>query len=106
MKQKVSQSLPKALSGPELDRVNHYRHFRSLIRDGPLFTVLDPGQLTDDRGRVNKRSGFDPFDGMPSYSQRYQKPKRLVPDLSTRQYGKAGLSRHRIDIHPTDFFQS
>lgn len=68
--------------------MNHYRHLRSLIRDGPLYTVLDPSQLADDHGKVNKRSGFDPFDGMPAYSKRYQKPKRLLPDLSTRPYGR------------------
>ena len=84
----MSQSVPKAFSGPELDRVNHYRHFRTLVRDGPLYTVLDPSQLTDEHGKTNKRSGFDPFDSMPSYSKRYQKPKRLLPDLSTRPYGK------------------
>lgn len=83
---KVPQALPKALSGPELDRVNHYRHLRSLIRDGPLYTILDRSQLTDDHGKTNRRSGFDPFDGMPSFSKRYHKPNRSLPDLSTRSY--------------------
>lgn len=66
--------------------MNHYRHFRSLVRDGPLYTVLDHSQLTDDHGKINRRSGFDPFDGMPSYSKRYHKPNRLLPDLSARPY--------------------
>lgn len=72
--------------------MNHYRHFRSLVRDGPLYTVLDHSQLTDDHGKINRRSGFDPFDGMPSYSKRYHKPNRLLPDLSARPYSKGTMS--------------
>ena len=45
--------------------------------------------MTDEKGKVNKRAGFDPFEGMPTYSEtKYKKAKRTLPDLTTRPYGK------------------
>lgn len=79
------------LSRTENDRVNHYRHFRDLVRDGPLYTVLGPGQQFDKDGKLSKRATFDPFEGMPLYSKRMQKPKRQLPDLSTQPHRKCSL---------------
>ena len=78
---------PKPLSPSERSSVNEYRRFRDLMRDGPLYTVLDPSSLTDQDGKVNKRAGMDPFEGMPTYINRYKKPKRTLPDLSGMPYG-------------------
>ena len=57
------------------------------MRHGPLYTVLEPSSLMDQDGKVNKRAGIDPFEGMPTYVNRYKKPKRTLPDLSGMPYG-------------------
>ena len=51
--------------------------------------MLDANTLTDEKGKSNKRAGFDPFEGMPTYSEtKYKKAKRTLPDLTTRPYGQ------------------
>lgn len=79
-------STPKPLSDDEIERVNDYLAFREAIHNGPLYAVLQTNSFTDDKGRLNKRAGFDPFTGMEKYSARFDKPKRTMPDLSKRTY--------------------
>ena len=48
--------------------------------------------MLGDKVRVGKsaksaKAAFDPFEGMPKYSQRYTKKKRMIPKLDTRPYG-------------------
>jgi DNA-directed RNA polymerase III subunit RPC7 len=57
------------------------------MRDGPLYTVLEPSSFTDQDGKVNRKAGVDPFEGMPTYINRYKKPKRTLPNLSGMPYG-------------------
>ena len=41
-------------------------------------------------GRANNAAArFDPFEGMPTYSQRYIRKRRKTPKLDTRPYGTA-----------------
>jgi len=79
-------STPKPLCDDETERVNDYLTFREAIRNGPLYAILEKNSFTDDKGRLNKRTGFDPFTGMEKYSARFDKPTRTVPDLSQRTY--------------------
>lgn len=79
-------SMPKPLSDDETEQVDAYISFRDKLRNGPLYAVLESNSFTDEKGRLNKRTGFDPFTGMEKYSARFDKPKRTVPDLSTRTY--------------------
>jgi DNA-directed RNA polymerase III subunit RPC7 len=57
------------------------------MRDGPLYTILEPSSFTDQEGKVNRKVGVDPFEGMPTYINRYKKPRRTLPDLSSMPYG-------------------
>jgi hypothetical protein len=79
-------STPKPLSDDETERVNYYISFRHKLRNGPFYAVLEKNSFTDEKGRLNRRTGFDPFTGMEKYSARFEKPKRTVPDLSARSY--------------------
>jgi len=82
----VDQTTPKPPTASELASVNEYRRFRDQMRDGPLYTVLEPSSFTDEFGKVNKRAGIDPFQSMPTYTNRYKKPRRTLPDLSGIPY--------------------
>ena len=79
-------STPKPLSDDETERVNDYISFRDKLRNGPFYAVLEKNSFTDEKGRLNQSTGFDPFTGMEKYSARFEKPKRTVPDLSARSY--------------------
>lgn len=59
------------------------------MRDSPLFTDLDPGIVTNDRGRANVRVGIDPFEAIETYGQKYAKSKRTFPDFSRGTYGES-----------------
>ena len=77
---------PKPLTEKEKSQIACFLKFRETVRNGPLYTVLG------DNVRVGKSAksaaaAFDPFEGMPKYSQRYTKKKRMIPKLDTRPYG-------------------
>lgn len=77
---------PKPLSKDEKIQIAHFRALRMQIHEGPLYTVLG------DHVRVGKPTAssaatFDPFEGMPTYSQKYTKRRRRIPKLDTRPYG-------------------
>ncbi|OCL10013.1 hypothetical protein AOQ84DRAFT_353741 [Glonium stellatum] len=62
-----------------------YRALRDRIHEGPLYTILG------DTVRVGKAGPppaalFDPFLGMPTYTQKYMKQRRKIPRLDTRPY--------------------
>lgn len=78
---------PKPLTKDERAQVARFRSLRDRIHEGPLYTVLG------DNARVGKTTTpaaaqFDPFEGMPTYSQKYTKRRRKLPKLDTRPYGK------------------
>lgn len=80
---KIPESKP--LAERERSEIAHLRRLRESIKNGPLYTVLG------DNVRVGKSSktataAFNPFEGMPKYSQRYTKKKRMIPKLDTRPY--------------------
>jgi DNA-directed RNA polymerase III subunit RPC7 len=68
------------------------------MHDGPLYTVLDPkariqkpGELTGawkPPHQISKgRATADPFTAMSTYSHKFQKNKRTMPELDKRDYG-------------------
>ncbi|MCJ1338604.1 hypothetical protein MMC09_003893 [Bachmanniomyces sp. S44760] len=66
-------------------QIAKFRLFRDRIHEGPLYTVLG------DDARVGKHQSWaaassDPFEGMPTYSQKYARKRRRVPKLDTRPY--------------------
>lgn len=72
---------PRPFSPDELDSINKYLGFRARARNGPYYAALDPSSLTDDKGKVAPRAGFDPFNDQEVYSSRFQKKKRTIPDV-------------------------
>ena len=59
-----------------------YVSFRHKVRNGPLYSVLDPSSFTDDKGKVDKRAGFDPFNDQESYTFKLLEKKRTIPDMT------------------------
>ena len=78
---------PKPLSKDEKAQVAHFRAFRRSFHDGPLYTVRDDNARVG-KPRVPAAAQFDPFEGMPTYSQKYMKRRRKLPKLDARTYGK------------------
>ena len=82
--------VPGPITARERTQVAHFRTLRDRIHEGPLYTVLG-----DSNNRVTKPGGapsrvlVDPFDGMPTYTQKYRKKARKIPRLDTRPYGMA-----------------
>lgn len=79
----------RKLNPQEQSEVNWGRHFRDRLREGPFFSVLDVTSTSARKGTA-ARANFDPFNGMPSFSSRYQKKRRTVPtvDPNEREWGE------------------
>ncbi|KAL4936033.1 hypothetical protein BDV06DRAFT_233766 [Aspergillus oleicola] len=79
-------AVPRArpLSDRDQVQVDLYRTLRERFHDGPYYSIL--GASSGTGYTANSKANFDPFNGMPSYSGKYQKKKRLVPRLSGRPY--------------------
>lgn len=67
-------------------QVDLYRTLRERFHDGPYYSIL--GASSGTGYTTNSKANFDPFNGMPSYSGKYQKKKRLVPRVQGRPYGE------------------
>lgn len=72
--------------------VHHYRTLRARIHDGPFYTVLGSDvRISKSRpngGRSPAAAHFDPFEGQPTYTQRYKPKRNTLPRLSTRPFVK------------------
>lgn len=77
---------PKPLTEKEKSQVAHFRQLRDSIKNGPLYTVLGDNVRVGKAG-TSAAAAFNSFEGMPKYSQRYTKKKRMIPKLDTRPYG-------------------
>jgi len=86
MSQKYNVPHAKKLTPREQSEVDRYRKLREMIHEGPYYTVIDIAASAAKKGSA-ARAQFDPFYGMPSYSERYQKKRRTLPTLSGRPYG-------------------
>ncbi|KAN0075604.1 DNA-directed RNA polymerase III subunit Rpc31 domain containing protein [Elaphomyces granulatus] len=67
----------RPLSSREESEVDRYRQLRENFHESSFFTVLDAA------GILAKN---DPFHGMPSYAEKYQKKRRTIPRLEGRPY--------------------
>jgi DNA-directed RNA polymerase III subunit RPC7 len=95
----VPQAAP--LSKKEDKQVSYFLLFREQAHDGPLYTQtrttdVNDGEPTRTYGQdqINQRYGVknkgtvDPFLSMPTYSQRFNKQERALPDLASRPFAK------------------
>ncbi|KAK2742346.1 hypothetical protein FQN57_005434 [Myotisia sp. PD_48] len=78
---KYAVPVPGKLSVVDISRVEHYRQLREAIHDGPYYTVLSGPPSWNKKGH-SVRAQFDPFQGMATYSERYMKKTRALPELS------------------------
>ncbi|KAI9851179.1 MAG: hypothetical protein M1838_004288 [Thelocarpon superellum] len=77
--------ITKPPSRVERAQVGRYRSLRDRIHEGPLYTVLGDDARVSKSGASGSKM-VDPFEGMPTYSQKYKKKTRRVPRLDTRPY--------------------
>ncbi|KAL5342898.1 DNA-directed RNA polymerase III, subunit Rpc31 [Aspergillus crustosus] len=80
-------AVPRArpLSDREQVQVDFYRALRERFHDGPYYSILGVNSGTNGY-TASSSANFDPFNGMPSYSGKYQKKKRLMPRVQGRPY--------------------
>lgn len=76
---------PKPLSKAEKIQVSRFRSLLTNIHEGPLYTVLGENVRVG-KPTASSAASFDPFEGMPTYSQKYTKRRRRIPKLDTRPY--------------------
>ncbi|KAI4766831.1 hypothetical protein E4T52_00729 [Aureobasidium sp. EXF-3400] len=74
----------------ERQLVSHYRTLRARIHDGPFYAILDSSARVHKSGKKSPPTAhYDPFESMPTYSQRYTKKKNTLPKLSSRPFVKS-----------------
>ncbi|KAF9880127.1 hypothetical protein CkaCkLH20_02081 [Colletotrichum karsti] len=91
----------KPLSDHERANVNAFLLFRRQLQDGPLYTRkrtwgMDPLNVRKLYGQeqvnakygVRTRATADPFTAVPTYSQKFTRPERALPDFSSRPFCK------------------
>ncbi|KAI9673857.1 MAG: hypothetical protein M1817_002063 [Caeruleum heppii] len=81
----VQQAIQRPLSRKEKRHVAFYRSFRDRIHEGPLYTVLGDNHQGVKYG-TPAAALVDPFEGMPTFTQKYKRKVRKVPRLDTRPY--------------------
>ncbi|KAF2761473.1 hypothetical protein EJ05DRAFT_265145 [Pseudovirgaria hyperparasitica] len=77
--------MTKPVSRIEKTSISRYRAIRSRIHEGPLYTILPSSKewKATSRGHYGV---MDPFEGMRTYSQQFQRQKNHIPKLDTRPY--------------------
>ncbi|TIA48349.1 hypothetical protein D6C77_09944 [Aureobasidium pullulans] len=74
----------------ERSLVHHYRTLRARIHDGPFYAILSSSARVHKSGKKSPpQAHYDPFESMPTYSQRYTKRKNTLPRLSGRPFVKS-----------------
>lgn len=73
------------MSKAEKIQVSRFRSLLTDIHEGPLYTVLGE-HVRVGKPTASSAATFDPFEGMPTYSQKYTKRRRRIPKLDTRPY--------------------
>lgn len=107
----VPQTAP--LTNKEKRQLSYFLLFREQVHEGPLYTqarawTQDPADTTRAYGQdqINKRYGgagnskatVDAFLAMPTYSQRFEKVERALPDLGSRPFAKEFFPK---ELHAT-----
>ncbi|KAL8919041.1 MAG: hypothetical protein Q9208_007007 [Pyrenodesmia sp. 3 TL-2023] len=81
-----SPSSPTPLTAAEKAQVATFLSLRARIREGPFYTILDDDARVGKKTAASAAATFDPFGGMPTYSQKYMKKRRRLPKMSARPY--------------------
>jgi hypothetical protein len=95
--QSFTPDQPKPLSKVELDQVDHFLTFRRRIHDGPVYAIIGDTSQLERYGTFEARQ-FNPFHGLPTYSDIYAKKKRTLPQLNTISYG-ISLANFKVEEH-------
>lgn len=107
---------PRDLSGAEIDAVQHYLLLRHQIHSSPLYTskknsLDDPtcpkilyGQAQmNARYGVKNKASVDPFTAMPTYSQKFVREERALPDWTARPICRELFPAELLDtVEPED----
>lgn len=103
--------VPTPPSRKEDKQVSYFLLFREQVHDGPLYTqartwhqdasgmarAYGQEQINQRYGASNKASE-DPFLAMPTYSQRFERPERALPDLESQPFAKEFFPK---ELHAT-----
>lgn len=77
---------PRPATRSEKSEVQRYRAIRRRIHEGPFFTLIGD-DVRVGKSHQSRRARFDPFEGMPTYTQKYKPQVRTLPKFNTRVYG-------------------
>ncbi|KAL3420066.1 hypothetical protein PVAG01_08565 [Phlyctema vagabunda] len=91
--------VPAPITEKEKKQIKHYTELREQIHQGPLYTQpskRDPNAPAKTYGEdqfaerygAKSKADVDPFVGVPTYSQKYEQKKRVIPQLSGRPFNK------------------
>ncbi|KAI4128884.1 MAG: hypothetical protein LQ338_002514 [Usnochroma carphineum] len=67
-------------------QVAAFRALRARIHEGPFYTILDSDARIGKKTAKTAAANVDPFEAMPTYSQKYMKKRRRLPKLSAMPY--------------------
>ncbi|KAH8879005.1 hypothetical protein GQ53DRAFT_775275 [Thozetella sp. PMI_491] len=104
-------SQPSTLKAKEEKQVNLFLLFREQLHDGPLYThartrkhgadeparVYGRDQMNSRYGTTNK-ANVDPFLAVPTYSQRFHRSERALPNLASQPFAKQFFPK---ELHKT-----
>jgi len=85
---KMAIPATRALTYFERAQVEHFGALRRRIHDGPLYAVLGENARVG-KSRKREAATFNPFEGMPTYTQKYKTAVRELPLFEVRKPGKA-----------------
>ncbi|KAK1723683.1 DNA-directed RNA polymerase III, subunit Rpc31, partial [Colletotrichum acutatum] len=101
----------KPVTDHEQANVNAFLLFRRQFQDGPLYTRkrtwgMDPTNTRKFYGQeqvnakygVRTRATADPFNAVPTYSQKFTRPERALPDFGGRPFCKEFFP---LELHET-----
>ncbi|EXF83924.1 hypothetical protein CFIO01_03947 [Colletotrichum fioriniae PJ7] len=101
----------KPVTDHEQANVNAFLLFRRQFQDGPLYTRkrtwgMDPTNTRKLYGQeqvnakygVRTRATADPFNAVPTYSQKFTRPERALPDFGGRPFCKEFFP---LELHET-----
>ncbi|RDW77235.1 hypothetical protein BP6252_05288 [Coleophoma cylindrospora] len=91
--------IPAPVTEKERKEIKHYKDLQDQIHQGPLYTQpskRDPNAPAktysedqfNERYGVKSKADVDPFTGVPTYTQKYEQKKRVIPELSGRPFNK------------------
>ncbi|RMD43971.1 hypothetical protein DV735_g1082, partial [Chaetothyriales sp. CBS 134920] len=95
---KLDLPVPRPLDSWETASAKAYLSFRIRCHNSPFYSTLDPSTQTDDRGKVDRRAGVDPFNDQEVYSKRFERRKRTEPDLG------GGGGRYALQFFPKELW--